>query len=162
MKTSKRFLLLLCVGAMALGTLTCDSGGGIIASEEPISVEGAAVLRNDQEIVLIENGLVTGEIDLHIGNNSDVYRVEFHDENGDALSLFNPGYTLRICRDQNGLCKFNQAADAAVGQFCVQGQCEGSSCFKFELLFKNTLEYSSPAIPVSVRQATMVDGLLDE
>ena len=162
MKTSKRFLLLLGVGAMAIGTLACDSGGGIIASEEPISIEGAAVLRNDQEIVLIENGLVTGEIDLHIGNNSDVYRVEFHDENGDALSLLNPGYNLRICRDQNGLCKFNQVADGAVWQFCVQGQCEGNSCFKLEVLFENALEYTSPAIPLSVRQATMVDGFLDD
>ncbi len=153
----KRYKNLLLVSVLALGALVMfvgcsDNGSGVpLAPEEQLiaikKVAGLTLFRNGHVVAIIDQKGVQGTVTAKMNENSDIFEVEFFDENGEILNGEVEQYNLSWVQDTE-YATFEQYSE---WKFCIYGKRAGETTF--ELLLENGagVEYESPQIPLELK-----------
>jgi hypothetical protein len=153
----KRFKSLLPVMVCAFAALVMfagcsDNGSGIpLAPEEPTitikKVAGLTLFRNGHVVAIIDQTGVQGMVTAQMKENSDIFEVEFFDENGEILNGDAQQYKLEWKNDTE-YATFELHTD---WEFYIHGKKPGETTFQLQLENGGSMDYSSPAIPLEVK-----------
>jgi hypothetical protein len=153
----KRFKNLLFVTLCAFVALVMfagcsEDGAGVpYAPEQPTisikKVAGMTLFRNGHVVAIIDQTGVQGTVTAQLNKNSDIFEVEFFDENGEILNGEVEQYNLSWVQDTE-YATFEQYSE---WKFCIYGKRAGET--NFELLLENGagVEYESPQIPLELK-----------
>lgn len=153
----KRYKSSLLVAVCALAALVMftgcsDYGSGVpLAPEEPTiaikKVAGLTLFRNGHVVAIIDQAGVQGNVTAQMNENSDIFEVEFFDENGEVLNGDAKQYKLAWKNDAD-YAIFKLHTD---WEFCIYGKKTGKTTFQLQLKNGGSVDYSSPAIPLEVK-----------
>lgn len=148
-------LVSICTIATLVIFAGCDHEevGPFVAPElepEP-EIAGLVLLRDGKPIIGVHNEQIQGSVICQMGQNSDVYEVEFYAANGDRVDRNPQTYNLAFDSVDSELAWFEQPENPNEWKFHIHGEKTGNTTF--ELLVKNgkSLDYASPALPLEVR-----------
>ncbi len=145
----------ICAIATMIIFAACSEGDGLVEpQDEPHRViSGLELLHNGKVIVLVDvdNENIYGTVNAQMAQNSDVFEVEFYDENGDVINNDYQAYKL-AWRGDAEYAIFEQHEDLSEWEFHIHGKKSGDTAF--QLLIENGKNevYSSPSIPLKVKQ----------
>lgn len=110
-------------------------------------VTGLDLYCNGQLAAIIDSAGVIGGVCAKMNKNSDIFEVEFFDENGEIINGEAQPYKLAWNNDTE-YATFEQHSE---WKFCIYGNKPGETTF--ELLLENGtgVEYNSPQIPLEVK-----------
>jgi len=153
----KKYKNLLFVTVCSLAVLVMfagcsDYGSGVpLAPEESTmtikKVAGLTLFRNGHIIAIINETGIQGTVTAQMNENSDIFEVEFFDENGEVINGDTQPYKLAWNNDTE-YATFEQHGE---WKFCIYGEKQGETTF--ELLLENGkgVEYNSPQIPLEIK-----------
>ena len=153
MKNLRNYLLIaFCVLVGLIIFAGCDSKGSIspIIIDPPISikkVDGLMLFHNGNVIATVNKETVNGIVPAQMNENSDIYEVEFLDENGEIINEHSQQYRLAWDYDKQ-YATFEEHTD---WEFCIYGKKSGETTFQLQLKNGGSVDYSSPAIPLEVK-----------
>ena len=153
----KRYKNSLLVAVCALAALVMfagcsDYGSGVpLAPEEPTitikKVAGLTLFCNGHVVAIIDQTDVQGIVTAQMKENSDIFEVEFFDENGEVINGDAQQYKLAWNNDTE-YATFKLHTD---WEFCIYGKKAGKTTFQLQLKNGGSVDYSSPAIPLEVK-----------
>jgi len=148
---------------IALGTLTAlaifagcnsnDAGTPLAPVDESDQIDGLTLIRDGREVALVENSHVSGLVAVKMGQNSEVYKVEFYNTNGEFIEM-KDHQKLGWKHEDSGIVTFKQHNDLNQWQFRIQGKKQSKTTFSLRVengKNGNSIEYSSPPIRLEVR-----------
>ncbi|UCE05536.1 MAG: hypothetical protein JSW07_18305 [bacterium] len=154
MKGYKNLLLIsVCALAALIMFAGCsDYGSGVpLAPEEQTitikKVAGLTLFRNGHVVAIIDQAGVQGNVTAQMNKNSDIFEVEFFDENGEVLNGDAKQYKLAWNNDTE-YATFELHSD---WEFFIYGKKTGQTTFQLQLKNGGSVDYSSPAIPLEVK-----------
>ncbi|NIA29264.1 MAG: hypothetical protein GWP06_05025, partial [Actinobacteria bacterium] len=115
------------------------------------NVHGLILSRDGKEVAFVEEVKVEGFVTVPMGRNSEVYEVEFMNENGEIINVDEKYYSLAWKYEFLGVATFEQPVGLNAWQFYIHGKKPGSSAFQLHLKNSKGIEYSSLPIPLVVR-----------
>jgi len=154
MRMSKNYLwgLLLILFAV-IGSVGCQQGGNPIGPryDNVGDVKGIELYKDGNEIVRIWDGEVDGYAEVNVGNNKEVYHVEFLDENEYAIDFKGKEFSLALTNGNDDFITLEQNSKLGKWQFYIHGKKAGQSDFEILLLNEiNNKSYNTQAIRVKV------------
>lgn len=120
-----------------------------ISPEEPTikKVAGMILFCNGHPVALVDSANVTGMACATVNQKSEVFEVEFLDENGEIINECYQQHKLGWDCDEQ-YAKFESACDWG---FCIFGKKTGKTAFQLSLVCGECVAYSSPAIPLEIK-----------
>lgn len=155
MKKHKNLLLFtVCTLGVLVLFAGCSENGSVIPLEPvepPLTlkkVAGLTLFRNGHIAAIVDQTGVQGTVNAQMNENSDIFEVEFFDENGEIINGDAQPYKLAWNNDTEYVT-FEQHDE---WEFCIYGKKSGETTF--ELLLENGagVEYNSPPIPLEVKK----------
>ena len=155
MKRFKNLLLVTVCTFVALVMFAgcSDNGSGVpLAPEEPTiaikKVAGLTLFRNGHVVAIIDQAGVQGNVTAQMNENSDIFEVEFFDENGEVINNGDVQQYKLAWKNDTEYATFAPHTD---WEFCIYGKKPGETTF--ELLLKNGtgVEYNSPQISLELK-----------
>jgi hypothetical protein len=153
----KRYKNLLLISVCALAALVMfagcsEDGAGVpYAPEEPTivikKVAGLTLFRNGHVVAIIDQAGVQGNVTAQMNENSDIFEVEFFDENGEVINGDAQQHKLAWKNDTE-YATFKLHTD---WEFCIYGKKTGKTTFQLQLKNGGSVEYSSPTIPLEIK-----------
>ena len=154
MKRFKNFLLVsLCTLAVLALFAGCSLDGSMPVTPEEGStttikkVDGLTLFRNGEVVAIMDQETIQGIVTAQLNKNSDVFEVEFFDENGEIINGDSQKYKL-AWRNDPEYVSFEQHSD---WKFCIYGKKPGNTYFELILENGGSADYFSPAIPLKVQ-----------
>jgi len=153
MKRFKNLLLVTVCVFVALVMFAGCSNEGSLLPVTPVDpnltikkVAGVTLFRNGHIVAIIDEKGVQGIVTAQMNENSDIFEVEFFDENGEIIDGDAQSYKLAWNNDTE-YATFELHND---WEFCIYGKKPGETTF--ELLLENGtgVEYESPQIPLEL------------
>jgi hypothetical protein len=153
----KRYKNSLLIAVCALVALVMFAGcsdygsGGPVAPTPPIitvpKVAGLSLFRNGHVVAIIDETGVQGNVTAQMNENSDIFEVEFFDENGEILNGELQYHNLSWIQDTE-YATFEQFSK---WKFGIYGKRAGETAF--EVLLENGagVEYQSPDILLELK-----------
>ena len=136
----------------------CSSDGSMpfAPKEEPTitikKVTGLVLFCNREIVALVDNANVNGIVTLQSDQDSDVFEVEFIDENGEIINNDPQEYKLAWSYEDSQIAILDQHTDDLnEWQFHIHGKTPGYTTFQLQLENGGSVDYSSPAIPLEVK-----------
>ncbi len=154
----KTLINLFSVSIYAIATLVIFSGcsseeSGTSPTKESEQDIGVLVLfQNGKPIAAVDNDRVSGTVTVQMDQNPVVYEVEFYDKNGELINNDPPKYELAWNYEDPELATFEQHEALKEWEFHIHGKKPGDTTFQLFLENRNSVYYSSPSIPLNVRQ----------
>ncbi|NOY59318.1 MAG: hypothetical protein GXO75_10395 [Calditrichaeota bacterium] len=115
------------------------------------NVHGLVLSRDGREVAFVEEVKIDGFVTVPMGRNSEVFEVEFMDENWEIINVDEKYYSLAWKHEDSGIATFDKPDSLNEWQFHIHGKKPGSSAFKLHLENSKGIEYSSPPIRLEVR-----------
>ena len=150
----KKYKNLLFVAVCSLAVLVmfagCSDYGSGSPVEPPVSitkVAGLTLFRNGHVVAIIDETGVQGTVTAQMNKNSDIFEVEFFDENGEIINGDAQPYKLAWNNDTE-YATFEQHGE---WKFCIYGKKQGETTFYLLLENGTDVEYNSPQIPLEVK-----------
>ena len=154
MKRFKNLLLVTVCTFVALVMFAgcSDNGSGVpLAPEEPTiaikKVAGLTLFRNGHVVAIIDQTGIQGNVTAQMNENSDIFEVEFFDENGEVINGDTQQHKLAWKNDTE-YATFKLHTD---WEFCIYGKKTGKTTFQLQLKNGGSVEYSSPTIPLEIK-----------
>ncbi len=155
MKGYKNLLLVTVCAFVALVMFAgcSEDGAGVpFAPEEPTitikKVAGLTLFRNGHVVAIIDQTGVQGTVTAQMNENSDIFEVEFFDENGEVINNGDVQQYKLAWKNDTEYATFAPYTD---WEFCIYGKKTGKTTFQLQLKNGGNVDYSSPAIPLEVK-----------
>ena len=122
--------------------------------EEYVEAVGLIVRDSGTEIVRVESGQVTGEIEVGHGLKTDLLSVGFIAEDGD---LFTPdagdGYALDWEIADESIAEVEHHAEDGAWAFHIIGLAEGQTTIRIKINYEDHADFVSPEIEIHVEES---------
>ena len=152
MKTFKNMLLVTLCAFVALAMFAGCSKDGVPSplKPDPITtreVAGMTLYRNGGVVAVMDKSGIQGTVTAQINENSDIFEVEFFDENGEILNGELQYHNLSWIQDT----EFATFEQFSKWKFGIYGKRAGETAF--EVLLENGagVEYQSPDILLELK-----------
>ena len=144
--------------ALLVGCSTDSGTNSVVGPDEIVTpnsepdIAGIDLLKNGKLALTVFNGVVQdGAIEIPTGQNSDVYRVVFVDENDEEFMPKGDQYSLEIKNQNISVCNIIKHPNLGEYYFCITGKKAGQAEFELSLMDEQSTRYTSPMVPVTVR-----------
>lgn len=147
-------VLVLAGFVVAAGTISgcdwVDSDG----EEEHIRPEGLVLEMNDEEIVTYENGVVTGQITVAVGAETDHIHVHFLDADGEEIEHDHAEDDHDIVFEvgDETIAEVEQHEEDGHDEFHVLGKQVGTTTLRVHIGHGDHFDFSSKNIPIEVTE----------
>ncbi len=153
----KKSMSALSIFALALFIASCGDDDNPVQSdphdEEHSDAVGLIVRDSGAEIVRVEKGEVTGEIEVGHGKETALLTVRFIAEDGD---LFTPdedeGYALDWEVADENIAEVEHHAEDGAWAFHIIGLAEGHTTIRIKINHENHADFVSPEIEIHVSE----------
>ncbi len=151
-QSTRAFLLSSCL-AIGLGTSGCDSDNPVDGTTDQAHADafGLVVYSSGAEVVKLEKGVVTGEIEVGHGKETPLLTVRFLDEAGQTFTPHDE-LSLAFQMSDETIAKIDRHADDGQWNFHVVGLAEGETSLVIQLLHGDHADFVSSGLPVHVEE----------
>ena len=147
---SRAFALLNClaIGFVATG---CDSDNPVDGTKDQHHADafGLVVYSSGAEVIRLEKGVVTGEIEVGHGKETPLLTARFLDESGQTFTPHDE-LSLGFQMGDESIAKIDRHPDDGHWNFHVVGVAEGETTLVIQLLHGDHADFVSTGIPVHV------------
>lgn len=150
MKTQK---IIIASFVALIGFSACDSNP-VTDTHEHADVEGLALLVGGVEIVVVEDGQVTGQIDASAGQETAEILVEWRDHDGNHFHDEDLDERLTLGHKFMGdtdIAEFEQHSGTPRFSFHIHGVASGSTSMELQLFNVDHVDFRTPSIPILVQ-----------
>ncbi|MDK9699187.1 MAG: hypothetical protein OEM52_03415 [bacterium] len=113
--------------------------------------EGLILRLNGVSIVTVDSGVVTGEIEIGLGEETDLIRTRFIDPDGDEFVPSVDHHRISIVIADTSIAEYEQHTGEA-WDFHIIGKQAGETSVVIGVLHGDHLDFRTPVIPIHVEQ----------
>ena len=135
----------------ALVLLSACSNSTSSDEEEHADPKGFVLSMNGADLVTqLSGGTISGEIELKLGDETDLITIYFFDENGDRFQPDEPEYSLGYEFEKDGIAEFEQHFDDGKWSFHIHADTVGVTDLKLKLMHGDHSDFTTQDIQVHV------------
>ncbi len=138
--------------ALALFLVACDNP--VEDDHEHADVQGMVLMVGTTELVVVENGVVTGSITVQAGQQSEDFTVEWRDADGEHFhdEDLDPDLTIGHVVANEAVAEFGQHEEDDRWTFHIHGESVGTTTIELQLFNVDHVDFRTPAIPIVVTE----------
>jgi len=120
-----------------------------VTEEGELDVDGMILRMGSTDLVTVDEGVVTGQLDVDAGASTGTIDVFFVDHDGNEFQPdASAGFDLSWTVDNEALVTYEELGDWS---FRLDGISGGSTTISFEILHEGHSDFSSPAIDIQIQ-----------